>query len=74
MGISCNDEPIAIPDEGIATPYPSTIEVSGFPAMITDLDVSIRGFSHRFPREMDLVLVGPSGQTVFLMEGTGGVG
>ena len=71
-GIFSNDEPIAIRDEGIATPYPSTIEVSGLSAKITDLDVSIRGLSHGFPRDVDLVLVGPSGQTVFLMEGTGG--
>jgi hypothetical protein len=69
-----NDAPIDIPDAGIASPYPSTIEVAGVAGAIDGVTVTLEGFGHGFPRDVDLVLVGPQGQTVFLMEGTGGPG
>ena len=44
------------------TPYPSTLTVSGAPGKITDLDVSLDGFTHARPGDVDVLLVGPNGQ------------
>ncbi|CAA9555077.1 MAG: hypothetical protein AVDCRST_MAG19-1146 [uncultured Thermomicrobiales bacterium] len=66
---------IAIPGEGKAAPYPSTIEVSGVAGGIADLDVVLRGFKHVFPSDVDVLLVGPGGQSAVVMSDVGvGVG
>jgi subtilisin-like proprotein convertase family protein len=62
-----NTTPITIPNEGAADPYPSRIDVSGLTGVITDLDVTISGLSHRFTEEVDILLVGPDGRTVMLL-------
>jgi hypothetical protein len=67
-----NAEPIQIPADGSATPYPSTIDVSGAEGVLTDVDVTLHGFQHDFPPSLDLLLVAPGGQSVLLMEGVGG--
>ena len=66
---------ISIPasgSEGIANPYPSTISVSGLTGYITDVNVTISGLSHTFPDDIDMLLVGPGGQTILLMSDAGG--
>jgi subtilisin-like proprotein convertase family protein len=67
-----NAGPIQIPADGSATPYPSTIDVSGAEGVLTDVDVTLHGFQHDFPPSLDLLLVAPGGQSVLLMEGVGG--
>lgn len=57
---------------GAATPYPSTIEVSGLNGSIVSVAVRLNGLSHTFPDDLDIVLVGPSGQAVMLMSDVGG--
>ncbi|MEZ4669460.1 MAG: hypothetical protein R3E39_16255 [Anaerolineae bacterium] len=37
-----------------------------------DVNVSINGYSHTFPDDVDVLLVGPIGQTLLLMSDTGG--
>jgi serine/threonine protein kinase len=69
-----NAQAIAIPKSGSATPYPSTIEVSDLRGVVTDLNVQLDGFQHAFPSDVDVVLVGPGGQNVDLMNGVGGFG
>jgi len=68
-----NPAPVIINDFGPATPYPSTITVSGFNAGITDLNVVLTGLSHTFPQDIGILLVGPGGQKVVLMNDTGGI-
>jgi len=61
---------VAIPGSGTsgpASPYPVTRTVSGHKGLITDLDVTIDGIWHERPDDLDLLLVGPTGQKVVLM-------
>jgi Ca2+-binding RTX toxin-like protein len=69
-----NSTPIAIPDSGPATPYPSTINVPVLSAAVTDVDVTLNNVTHTFPDDIDILLVGPQGQNVILMSDAGGVG
>ncbi|MFQ3632462.1 hypothetical protein, partial [Roseiflexus sp.] len=57
---------------GAATPYPSTIEVSGLSSSIVSVAVRLNRLSHTFPDDLDIVLVGPSGQAIMLMSDAGG--
>ena len=55
-----NVTPIAIPgtgDEGVANPYPSTIQVSGLKqGKIQDINVHLNSLSHTFPDDIDMLL------------------
>ena len=53
--------------EGIAAPYPVTRTVDMGDTVITDLNVEIDGIFHESPDDLDLLLVGPTGETVVLM-------
>ncbi len=55
-----------------ATPYPSTINVSGLVGAITDVNVTLTGLDHSFPDDIDMLLVGPTGKRIILMSDTGG--
>lgn len=57
---------------GPANPYPSAIPVSGLTGAVTNVTATITGFSHTFPSDVDILLVGPSGQNVVLLADTGG--
>jgi subtilisin-like proprotein convertase family protein len=70
-----NTASIAIPatgTSGIANPYPSPISVSGLSGTITDVNVTLTGYSHSFPNDVDVLLAGPGNQTVVLMADTCG--
>ena len=66
-----NTGAISIPTSGIASPYPSNISTSGFTGLITKVTVSLFGLTHTFPRDIDILLVGPAGQNIILMSDTG---
>jgi large repetitive protein len=68
-----NPAPIAINDFGPATPYPATITISGLTTPILDINVVLNGLSHTFPSDIGVLLVGPGGQKVVLMDGAGGI-
>lgn len=51
----------------VASRYPSMLDVSGETGVITDLNVQLFGVWHQRPDDLDLLLVGPQGQTVVLM-------
>lgn len=68
----CNFAPINILDNTMADPYPSTITVSGFSGTLANLKVKLLGFNHTYPDDVDVLLVGPTGQTVVLMQNAGG--
>ena len=57
---------------GEATPYPSSISVSGLTGLVTKVTVTLTGLSHQWPPDVALLLVGPGGQNVLLMDGAGG--
>ncbi len=52
---------ITINDGATATPYPSTIDVSGLSGTITDVDVTLNGLGHGHPTDVDILLAGPGG-------------
>jgi len=64
---------ITIPVSGTANPYPSTIAISGLTHAITDVNVTLHGFSHTFPFDLGVLLVGPTKASVVLM-GRNGLG
>ncbi len=69
-----NSSTILVPGsgtEGNADLYPSTLLVSGVSADVFDVNVTLEGFSHEFPDDVDVLLVGPAGQTVVLMSDAG---
>ncbi len=64
---------IQIPEEGQATPYPSEINVSGFKrGRIRDVNLVLHGFSHTYPDDVDMMLVGSTGKTATVMSDVGG--
>ncbi|MCA9863439.1 MAG: Ig-like domain-containing protein [Thermomicrobiales bacterium] len=60
-----NATPIAITDNRTSTP--STITVSGLDTPIADINVSLNVYSHTQPADVDVLLVGPQGQTALIM-------
>ncbi|HET9248845.1 MAG TPA: serine/threonine-protein kinase [Actinomycetota bacterium] len=68
-----NTAAIRIAESGQADPYPSPIVVEGLTGSITDLNVTLHGFTHTFPADVGILLVGPSRErTTLLMEASGG--
>lgn len=67
-----NPTPIRIRDDAPASPYPSTIEISGFTGPATNVMVTLFGLSHTWAADISILLVGPAGQKVVLMSGAGG--
>jgi Ca2+-binding RTX toxin-like protein/methionine-rich copper-binding protein CopC len=74
LPIFTNPANITIPAVGSATPYPSTINVSGVSGNIANIEVSLSGLSHSFPDDVDMFLLGPGGQKVMLMSDAGSNG
>ncbi len=66
-----NASAIVIPPLGLATPYPSTIAVSGITGTVTKVTVTLPGVTHSYPDDLDILLVGPLGQKVLLMSDAG---
>ena len=62
---------ITINDYAAATPYPSSILVSGLGGSIGDVNVSLNGLSHPYPSDISILLVGPSSQRLLLMSHCG---
>lgn len=68
---SKNTAAITIPDSGKASPYPSTITATGLNAKITGLKVVIRNTTHGCAKDLDVLLVGPTGQSTVLFSDNG---
>jgi subtilisin-like proprotein convertase family protein len=67
-----NANPITINDAAAATPYPSTILVSGVGGNVIKLTITLFQISHSFPDDIDILLVGPQGQTAVIFSDVGG--
>ncbi len=78
----CNPGNIAIPGAGTgndnpaapSAPYPSRVFVAGLVGTVANVSVTLNNLSHAFPDDLDLLLVGPQGQTLVLMSDAGGDG
>ncbi len=57
---------------GVASPYPSSISVSGVTGTVSKVTATITGFSHTFPGDVDILLAGPGGQLIVLLSDVGG--
>lgn len=55
-----------------SAPYPSSISVSGITGTVTKVTARLNGFSHTFPSDVDVLMVGPAGQRLLLMSDVGG--
>ncbi len=76
-GEGCNNVPITINTGGtpptVATPYPSDIGISGLTGqVVSKVTVTLANFSHDFPDDVDILLVGPGGQEATIMSDVGG--
>jgi len=66
-------EAVGISPEGPSLNYPAGIVVDGLAGgTITDVNVRFPGFQHDFPDDVDMLLVGPQGQTLILLSDVGG--
>ena len=70
-----NSNSITIPNSasafGAASLYPSPITVSGVGPQLTGISIKLNNFSHFYPADVDILLVGPGGQNVMLMSDVG---
>ncbi|MCX7018406.1 MAG: hypothetical protein NTY46_05290 [Candidatus Sumerlaeota bacterium] len=71
-GIFTNPAPITIVDADIASPYPSVINVAGLSGVVSKVTVTLNGITHTYPADIDMLLVGPGGQSAILMSDSGG--
>jgi hypothetical protein len=68
-----NADGISINSVGTAEPYPSQITVSGLRGTITDVNLKLRGYSHSFPGDVDVLLVHEDdGRNAIVMSDAGG--
>ncbi len=67
-----NAAAMTIPASGSASPYPSTVVVPPGFGTVTKVRVVLNGLSHAWPDDVDVLLVGPAGQTTLLMSDVGG--
>ncbi len=70
--VSVSPSLIIIPRQGIASPYPSTISISGMTAAVFQVRVSLTNLTHSYADDVDILLVGPNGRAVMLMSDCGG--
>ncbi len=67
-----NPTAITIPSpsttSGAASDYPSTVAAGGMRrGKILDANVTLRGYTHTWPEDVDVLLVGPRGQNALIM-------
>jgi subtilisin-like proprotein convertase family protein len=77
-GVTFSNASIITVNDGVAPPtlappYPSSITVAGFSGqVVTKATVTLFGFTHGFPSDVDILLVGPQGQKSIVMANAGG--
>jgi uncharacterized repeat protein (TIGR01451 family) len=67
-----NSSAITINDNAAASPYPSTINVSGFTGTTSRVTVTLNGLSHTWIQDVDVIVVGPGGQKAWVLSDVGG--
>lgn len=66
-----SSDAISIPDHGTALPYPSTLVVSNLAGTIGNVSVTLHGFTHSFPNDVNILLAAPAQADVLLMSHVG---
>jgi len=61
----------AVSGPGTGNPYPSTITISGLTGAVHSVTVTLSNLTHPFPNDLDILLVGPRGQSVMLVSDAG---
>jgi subtilisin-like proprotein convertase family protein len=69
--IATNSGAIVI-QHGMATPFPSVINIVDAPGSIAKVSVTLSNLTHTFPDDLDILLVSPNGESVMLMSDAGG--
>jgi subtilisin-like proprotein convertase family protein len=69
-----NAAEIVIPDFGAATPYPSSIAVSGLGGVVSAVTVGLRGLSHSWTPDITALLVSPDVRQAFVLINSGSGG
>lgn len=67
-----NSAPITILDNTNATPYPSSITVTGLLGTVSKVVASVTNLYHPSPDDIDMLLAGPTGASTMLMSDAGG--
>ena len=69
-----NASPISISaTREAANPFPSKLNVAGFKqGKLLDLNVTLSGFSHTYPGDVDVLLVAPNGSSAVIFSDLGG--
>ncbi len=67
-----NGAMITINDAAPASPYPSTINVSGLGGVVSKVSVTVSNFNHQWPSDVSMLLVSPAGSKTYLMSRAGG--
>ena len=61
----------ATDQQGVASPYPSAINVSGMTGVISDVTVSLNGLTHGAVNDLDVLVVGPGGSNLVVLSDVG---
>jgi uncharacterized delta-60 repeat protein/uncharacterized repeat protein (TIGR01451 family) len=67
-----NPAPITILDLTNASPYPSSITVTGLVGTVTKVVATVTNLYHQSPDDIDMLLAGPTGASTMLMSDAGG--
>jgi subtilisin-like proprotein convertase family protein len=62
---------LSIPPVGTASPYPASIGVAGLTGTVQHVAVQLEQLTHTFPADLDVLLVGPGGQSAMVMSDIG---
>ncbi len=65
--ITINTAPSTLATPTVATPYPSTIDVSGMTGNTTKVTVTLDGVTHNYLGDLDVLLVSPNGTKVIVL-------
>ena len=66
-----NPAVINIVDAGPSVAYPSVVRIAGYSGLVDRVTVTLTNLSHTHPADIDMLLVGPQGQSVVLMSDAG---
>jgi uncharacterized repeat protein (TIGR01451 family) len=66
-----NQTNIPYPADGAANPYPSSIGVSNVTGDVSAVTVTVSNMVHQYPADVQMLLVGPTGENCVLMAGAG---
>ena len=72
MATGSSSGAITIVDLAPATPYPSTITIPAVTGTVAAVEVTLHGFTHGWPSDVDILLVGPTGANALIMSDAGG--